>query len=180
MKPGYGRLAGDGVYGRLLGTYAIECREPRLHILVSGIVHVMPAPFAAQKYRLHDHVALERGEGFDLLLYVIGSNGAIKQPDVVRIGGVELKDIVVHEHERVVNPGLMCFCSVGKYRDLCIRGDSFSQLHCRLYSLGKFWRRGRLAVPGKRDDVGECALVPHFHELLFERIGHDRSGVVAV
>ena len=100
--------------------------------------------------------------------------------DVARIGGVELKDIVVHEHERVVNFGFARLGPVGKNRYLCLRGDSFSQLHCRLYSLGKFWRRGRLAVSGKRDDVGECALVPHFHELLFERIGHDRSGVVAV
>ena len=78
MKPGHGRLASNGVYGRLLGTYAIECREPRLHILVGGIVHVIPPPFATQKNRLHDHMALERGEGFDLLLYVICSNGAIQ------------------------------------------------------------------------------------------------------
>jgi len=61
-------------------------------------------------------------ERLDLVLDVIGANGLVEQLDKRRVDGIELKNVVVDHHERIVHSGLVGARAVGKHGNLGVGG----------------------------------------------------------
>ena len=50
-------------------------------------------------------MAAKGRKGLHLPLYVVDAHGAVEKCDVVGVDGVKLEDVVIDEHEGVVNLG---------------------------------------------------------------------------
>ena len=57
-------------------------------------------------------------ERLNLVLDVVGANRLVEQLDKRRVDGIELEDVVVDHHERVVHLGAVGARAVGKHGNL--------------------------------------------------------------
>lgn len=177
-KAGDRCLARHRVDGRLLRTNALECREPRANVLLAGIVERIALVLAGQKHRLDNDVAVKARERLDLVLHIVGANGLIEQLDKCRVDRIELEDVVVDHHERVVYLGTVGARAVGEHGDLGVWGKLVAQRDDTGDGLRKLRRGGGLAVAGKRDYIGELALGCHLAQLCLERVEYHGSCVI--
>ena len=112
------------------------------------------------------------------MLDVVGANRLVEQLDKCRVDRIELKNVVVDHHERVVHLGAVGARAVGKHGNLGVRGKLVAKRDGAGDSLRKLRCGGGLAVAGKRDHIGELALSCHLAQLCFERVEYYGSCVV--
>ena len=113
-----------------------------------------------------------------LVLYIVGANGLVEQLDKCRIDRIELEDVVVDHHERIVHLGTVGARAVGKHGNLAVWGKLVAQRDGTGDGLRKLRRGGGLAVAGKRDHIGELALGCHLAQFGLERVEYHGSCVV--
>lgn len=177
-KAGDRRLASHRVDGRLLRTNALERREPGGDVLLAGVVDELALILAVQKDRLDNNVTVKACERLDLVLDVVGANGLVEQLDKCRVDGIELKNVVVDHHERVVHFGAVGARAVGKHGDLGVWGKLVAQRDGAGDGLRKLRCGGGLAVACEGDHIGELAFGCHFAELCLERVEYHGGCVV--
>ena len=117
-------------------------------------------------------------ERLNLVLDVVGANRLVEQLDKCRVDGIELKNVVVDHHERVVHLGTVGARAVGKHGDLGVWGKFVAQRDGAGDGLRKLRCGGGLAVAGKRDHIGELALGCHLAQLCLERVEYHGGCVV--
>ncbi len=66
-------------------------------------------------------------ERFDLVLYIVGANGLVEQLDKSRVDRIELEDVVVDHHERIVYLGTVGARAIGKHGNLGVWGQLVAQ-----------------------------------------------------
>lgn len=66
-------------------------------------------------------------ERLDLVLDIVGANRLVEQLDKRRVDGIELKNVVVDHHERVVHLGAVGARAVGEHGDLGVWGKLVAQ-----------------------------------------------------
>lgn len=179
-KAGDRRLACDGVDGRLLRANALERREPRTNVLLAGVVDELALVLAGQKDCLDNNVTVKARERLDLVLYIVGANGLVEQLDKCRIDRIELEDVVVDHHERIVHLGTVGVRTVGKHGNLGVWGQLVAKRDGTGDGLRKLRRGGGLAVAGKRDYIGQLTLDCHLVQLGLECIEHHGSRVIGL
>ena len=62
-------------------------------------------------------------ERLDLVLYIVGANGLVEQLDKCRIDRIELEDVVVDHHERIVHWGRSARVPLESYGNLGVWGQ---------------------------------------------------------
>lgn len=177
-KAGDRCLTRDRVNGRFLWVNALERREPGDNVLLAGVVDELALMLAGQKDRLDNNVTVKASERLDLVLYIVGANGLVEQLDKCWIDRIELEDVVVDHHERVVHLGTVGARAVGKHGNLSVWGQLIAKCDGTGYGLRKLRCGGGLAVAGKRDHIGELALSCHLAQLCLERVEYHGSCVV--
>lgn len=177
-KAGDRRLACHRVDGRFLRTNALERREPGGNVLLAGVIERLAPVLTAQKHRLDNDVTVKACERLDLVLDVIGANGLVEQLDKRRVDGIELKNVVVDHHERVVHLGAVGARAVGEHGDLGVWGKLVAQRDGAGNGLRKLRCGGGLAVACEGDHIGELALGCHLVQLCLERVEYHGSCVV--
>ena len=106
-------------------------------------------------------MALKARERLDLVLDVVGTNGLVEQLDKCRIDRIELEDVVVDHHERIMHLGAVGARAVGKHGNLGVRGQLVAKRDSAGDSLRELRCGGGLAVAGKRDYIGQLTLDRH-------------------
>lgn len=177
-KAGDRRLACHRVDGRLLRTNALERREPGGNVLLAGVIERLAPVLTAQKHRLDNDVTVKACERLDLVLDVIGANGLVEQLDKRRVDGIELKNVVVDHHERVVHLGAVGARAVGEHGDLGVWGKLVAQRDGAGNGLRKLRCGGGLAVACEGDHIGELTLGCHLAQLCLERVEYHGSRVI--
>lgn len=177
-KAGDRCLARHRVDGRLLRANALERREPRADVLLAGVIEGLAPVLAAQKDRLDNNVTVKARERLDLVLHIVRANGLIKQLDKCRVDRIELEDVVVDHHERIVYLGTVGARAVGKHGDFGVWGKLVAQRHGTGDDLRKLRCGGGLAVACEGDHIGELALGCHLAQLCLERVEYHGSCVV--
>ena len=117
-------------------------------------------------------------ERLDLVLDVVGANRLVEQLDKRRVDRIELKNVVVDHHERIVYLGAVGARAVGEHGDLGVRGKLVAQRDGTGDGLRKLRCGGGLTVAGKRDHIGELSLGCHLAQLCLECIEHHGSRVI--
>ena len=117
-------------------------------------------------------------ERLDLVLDVVGANRLVEQLDKCRVDGIELEDVVVDHHERIVHLGAIGARAVGEHGDLGVRGQLVAQRDGADDGLRKLRCGGGLAVACEGDHIGELALGCHLAQLCLERVEYHGSCVV--
>ena len=117
-------------------------------------------------------------ERLDLVLDVVGANGLVEQLDKCRVDGIELKNVVIDRHERVVHLGAVGARAVGEHGDLGVWGKLVAQRDSAGDGLRKLRCGGGLAVAGKRDYIGQLTFDCHLAQLCLERVEYHGSCVV--
>lgn len=97
-------------------------------------------------------------ERFDLVLYIVGANGLVEQLDKSRVDRIELEDVVVDHHERIVYLGTVGARAIGKHGNLGVWGQLVAQRDGAGDGLRKLRCGGGLAIAGKRDYIGQLTL----------------------
>ncbi len=126
-KAGDRCLARYRVDGCFLWANALKRREPGGNVLLAGVVDELALILAGQKDRLDNNVTVKACERLDLVLDVVGANRLVEQLDKRRVDRVELEDVVVDHHERVVHLGTVGARAVGKHGDLGVWGKLVAQ-----------------------------------------------------
>ena len=93
----------DGIDHNLLGINLFDDIKPRGDILFAGIVDALALILATHEHGLNDDVAIEGLHAVDDGLNVVVAVGTVYLIDVLRIDGIEFQDIVVNQHECVVD-----------------------------------------------------------------------------
>lgn len=177
-KAGDRCLARHRVDGRLLRANALERREPRADVLLAGVIERLAPVLAGQKDRLDNDAAVKARERLDLVLYIVGANGLVEQLDKSRVDRIELEDVVVDHHERIVYLGTVGARAVGKHGNLGVWGQLVAQRDGAGDGLRKLRCGGGLAVACEGDYIGELALGCHLAQLYLERVEYHGSCVV--
>lgn len=177
-KAGDRCLARHRVDGRFLWANALKRREPGGNVLLAGVVDELALVLAGQKDCLDNNVTVKARERLDLVLYIVGANGLVEQLDKCRIDRIELEDVVVDHHERIVHLGTVGVRTVGKHGNLGVWGQLVAKRDGTGDGLRKLRRGGGLAVAGKRDYIGQLALGCHLAQLCLECIEYHGSCVV--
>ena len=133
---------------------------------------------AGQKDRLDNDAAVKARERLDLVLYIVGANGLVEQLDKSRVDRIELEDVVVDHHERIVYLGTVGARAVGKHGNLGVWGQLVAQRDGAGDGLRKLRCGGGLAVACEGDYIGELALGCHLAQLHLERVEYHGSCVV--
>ena len=120
-------LARHRVDGRFLWANALKRREPGGNVLLAGVVDELALILAGQKDRLDNNVTVKACERLDLVLDVVGANRLVEQLNKRRVDGIELKNVVVDHHERVVHFGAVGARAVGEHGDLGVWGKLVAQ-----------------------------------------------------
>ena len=171
-------LARHRVDGRLLRTNALERREPGDNVLLAGVVDGLALILAGQKDRLDNNVTVKACERLDLVPDVVGANGLVEQLDKCRVDRIELEDVVVDHHERIVYLGTVGARAVGKHGNLGVWGQLVAKRDGTGDGLRKLRCGGGLAVACEGDHIGELALGCHFAQFCLERVEYHGSRVV--
>ena len=117
-------------------------------------------------------------ERLDLVFDVVGANRLVEQLDKRRVDGIELKNVVVDHHERVVHLGAVGACAVGEHGDLGVWGKLVAQCDGAGDGPWKLRCGGGLAVACEGDYIGELALGCHLAQLCLERFEYHGSRVI--
>ena len=157
---------------------ALERREPGGNVLLAGVVDELALILAGQKDRLDNNVTVKARERLDLVLDIVGANRLVEQLDKRRVDGIELKNVVVDHHERVVHLGAVGARAVGEHGDLGVWGKLVAQRDGAGDGLRKLRCGGGLAVACEGDHIGELALGCHLAQLCLERVEYHGSCVV--
>ena len=123
-------------------------------------------------------MAVKARERLDLVLYIVGTNGLVEQLNKCRVDRIELEDVVVDHHERIVHLGTVGARAVGKHGNLGVWGQLVAKRDGTGDGLRKFRRGGGLAIAGKCDYIGQLTLDCHLVQLGFECVEHHGSGVI--
>lgn len=177
-KAGDRCLARHRVDGRFLWANALKRREPGGNVLLAGVVDELALILAGQKDRLDNNVTVKARERLDLVLYIVGANGLVEQLDKCRIDCIELEDVVVDHHERIVYLRTVGARAVGKHGNLGVWGQLVAKRDGTGDGLRKLRRGGGLAVACEGDHIGELALGCHLAQLCLERVEYHGSCVV--
>lgn len=177
-KAGDRCLARHRVNGRFLWANALKRREPGGNVLLAGVVDELALILTGQKDRLDNNVTVKACERLNLVLDVVGANRLVEQLDKRRVDGIELKNVVVDHHERVVHLGTVGARAVGKHGDLGVWGKLVAQLDGAGDGLWKLRCGGGLAVACEGDHIGELALGCHLAQLCLERVEYHGSRVI--
>ena len=177
-KAGDRCLARYRVDGRFLWANALKRREPGGNVLLAGVVDELALILTGQKDRLDNDMTVKACERLDLVLDVVGANRLVEQLDKRRVDGIELKNVVVDHHERVVHLGAVGARAVGKHGDLGVWGKLVAQRDGAGDGLRKLRCGGGLAVACEGDHIGELALGCHLAQLCFERVEYHGGCVV--
>lgn len=177
-KAGDWCLARHCVDGRLLRANALERREPRTNVLLAGVIERLAPVLTAQKHRLDNDMTVKARERLDLVLYIVGANRLVEQLDKRRVDGIELEDVVVDHHERIVYLGTVGARAVGKHGNLGVWGKLVAKRDGTGDGLRKLRRGGGLAVACEGDHIGELALSCHLVQLCLERVEYHGGCVV--
>lgn len=177
-KAGDRRLASHRVDGRFLWANALKCREPGGNVLLAGVVDELALILAGQKDRLDNNVTVKACERLNLVLDVVGANRLVEQLDKCRIDRIELEDVVVDHHERIVHLGAVGARTVGEHGDFGVWGQLIAQRDGAGNRLGKLRCGGGLAVSCEGDHIGELALGCHLAQLCLERVEYHGGRVV--
>lgn len=177
-KAGDRRLARYRVDGRFLWANALKRREPGGNVLLAGVVDELALILTGQKDRLDNDMTVKACERLDLVLYIVGANRLVEQLDKRRVDGIELEDVVVDHHERVVHLGAIGARTVGEHGDLGVWGKLVAQRYGAGDGLRKLRCGGGLAVACEGDHIGELALSCHLAQLCLERVEYHGSCVV--
>ena len=177
-KAGDRCLARYRVDGCFLWANALKRREPGGNVLLAGVVDGLAQILTGQKDRLDNDMAVKACERLDLVLDVVRADGLVEQLDKRWIDRVELKDIVVDHHERIVYLGAVGARAVGEHGDLAVRGELVAQCDGAGDGLRKLRCCGGLAVACESDYIGELALGCHLAQLCLECIEHHGSCVI--
>ena len=86
-------------------------------------------------------------ERLDLVLYIVGANGLVEQLDKCRVDRIELEDVVVDHHERIVHLGTVGARVVGKHGNLGVWGQLVAKCDGTGDGLRKLRCGGGLAMP---------------------------------
>ena len=123
-------------------------------------------------------MAVEARERLDLVLHIVRANGLVEQLDKCRVDRIELEDVVVDHHERIVHLGAVGARAVGKHGNLGV----WCQLVAKRDSAGDGLRKlrcgGGLAVAGKRDHIGQLTLDCHLAQFGLECVEYHGSCVI--
>lgn len=177
-KAGDRCLARHRVDGRFLWANALKRREPGADVLLAGVIDRLAPVLAGQKDRLDNNVTVKACERLYLVLDVVGANGLVEQLDKRRVDGIELEDVVVDHHERVVHLGAIGARAVGEYGDLGVWGKFVAQRDGAGDGLRKLRCGGGLAVACEGDHIGELAFGCHLAQLCLERVEYHGGCVV--
>lgn len=177
-KAGDRCLARYRVDGCFLWANALKRHEPGGNVLLAGVVDELALILAGQKDRLDNDMTVKACERLDLVLDVIGANGLVEQLDKRRVDGIELEDVVVDHHERVVYLGAVGARTVGEHGDFGVWGKLVAQRHGTGDDLRKLRCGGGLAVACEGYHIGELALGCHLAQLCLERVEYHGSCVV--
>ena len=177
-KAGDWCLARHRVDGRLLRTNALERREPKANVLLASVIEGLAPILAGQKDRLDNDMTVKARERLDLVLYIVGANGLVEQLDKCRIDRIELEDVVVDHHERIVHLGTVGARAVGKHGNLGVWGQLIAKRDSAGDGLRKLRCGGGLAVACEGDHIGELALGCHLAQLCLEHVEYHGSCVV--
>lgn len=126
-KAGDRCLARHRVDGRFLWANALKRREPGGDVLLAGVVDELALILAVQKDRLDNNVTVKACERLNLVLDVVGANRLVEQLDKRWVDGIELKNVVIDHHERVVHLGAVGARAVGEHGDLGVWGKLVAQ-----------------------------------------------------
>lgn len=177
-KAGDRCLARYRVDGCFLWANALERHEPGGNVLLAGVVDGLALILTGQKDRLDNDMTVKARERLDLVLDVVGANGLVEQLDKRRVDGIELEDVVVDHHERVVHLGAVGARTVGEHGDLGVWGKLVAQRDGAGDGLRKLRCGSGLAVACEGDHIGELALGCHLAQLYLERVEYHGSCVV--
>ena len=117
-------------------------------------------------------------ERLNLVFDVVGANRLVEQLDKRRVDGIELKNVVVDHHERVVHLGAVGARAVGEHGDLGVWDKLVAQCDGTGNGLRKLRCGGGLAVACEGDHIGELALGCHLAQLCLECIEYHGSRVI--
>ena len=123
-------------------------------------------------------MAVKARERLNLVLHIVGANGLIEQLDTCRVDRIELEDVVIDHHERIVHLGTVGARAVGKHGNLGVWGKLVTQCDGPGDGLRKLRCGGGLAVACEGDHIGELALGCHPAQLCLERVEYHGSCVV--
>ena len=112
------------------------------------------------------------------MLDVVGANGLVEQLDKSRVDRIELEDVVVDHHERIVHSGLVSARAIGEHGDLGVRGQLVAKCDGAGDSLRKLRCGGGLAIAGEGDYIGQLALGCHLAQLGLECVEHPGGRVI--
>lgn len=177
-KAGDRCLARHRVDGCFLWANALKRREPGADVLLAGVVDELALILAGQIDRLDNNVTVKACERLDLVLDAVGANGLVEQLDKRRVDGIELEDVVVDHHERVVHLEAVGARTVGEHGDFGVWGKPVAQRDGAGDGLRKLRCGSGLAVACEGDHIGELALGCHLAQLCLERVEYHGSCVV--
>ena len=97
-------LAVNGVDHHLHWLDLAQGFKPWCDKALRGVVHIVGTHAAFHEHGLYDDVAVERAQPLDDVVHaIVGAYGAVHLSYIVDVHGVELKDVVVNHHQRVMN-----------------------------------------------------------------------------
>ena len=174
-----GCFAVDGVDHYLLGGNGFHGFEPWGNVFFAGVVVGAPlgpprrGKVAFEEHGLNDDVAVETLESFDDLVHLIPfAFGTVHHINIGWVNGVELEDVVVHFHQRIVDLRTVDERGIGEHADLGIRKILVAQPDG---VFNDFWemRIGRgFTVAGEGEHVGMGAICFHVLQFGFDGIGY--------
>ena len=123
-------------------------------------------------------MAVKARERLDLVLHIVRANGLIEQLDKCRIDRIQLEDVVVDHHERIVHLGTAGARAVGEHGNLGVWGQLVAKRDGTGDGLRKLRCGGGLAVACEGDHIGELAFGCHLAQLCLERVEYHGSCVV--
>ena len=169
-----GRFAVDGVDHYHAWLYFFHRFEPWVYEVIARIIYVLSFHFATHKHGLNDAMTVEQLHIINDFTHIIGrAYRAVNERNVFWIDGVELQNVVVHEHQCLSYVLMTYHRSVAEHGDFSVREIGIADADGVLDDVEEVWMCGRLTVSCKCKDVGCRTLLLHFLEFSLQSLCHD-------
>ena len=127
-----------------------------------GVVEV----WTAEEHGLDDDVTVEGLQMLDDGIDIVGTSGTVDTADELWVDGVELLDVVVYQHQRVMDGRTVNLGAIRQYRHLGRGTETVAQLDGIADDGGEVGVARGLAVAGKGQHVGPLPLLSHLAQLV--------------
>ena len=151
----------DGVDHNLLWLNLFDSLKPRSDILLCRIVDRLALIRAAHEHGLDDDVSIEGFHAVDDGVDVVMGVGTVNLINICGVDGVEFQDVVVDQHQGVVNLLAMDHGGIREHTNLGLRTVFVAQADGVTDDVGKMRMAGRFAIASKGQYIGQLALGSH-------------------